>query len=79
MRLKAGDPVEYVITLNNTSTADTPNLDCTISDTAIGFSKNVVLAAGENDASTVPFTIPGGDGEGGGHGRDSLGWRRARV
>ena len=57
---KIGDGVTYTITLNNTSSADTPNMVCTISDPTIGFSKNVTLASGGSDVSTVPFTIPAG-------------------
>ncbi len=55
---KIGDGVTYTITLNNTSSADTPDMVCTISDPTIGFSKNVTLASGGSDVSTVPFTIP---------------------
>jgi hypothetical protein len=55
---KAGDDVEFTITLYNNSSTDTPDMVCTISDATIGFSKDVTLASGTNDVSVVPFTIP---------------------
>ena len=33
---KIGDKVDYVITLENNSSADTPNLNCTVTDTPLG-------------------------------------------
>ncbi len=57
---KIGDDVVYTITVNNTSSADTPNLVCTVSDPTIGFTRAVTLASGASDVSTVPFTIPAG-------------------
>lgn len=57
---KIGDDVTYTLTLHNTSSADSPDLVCTIDDVPIGFSKSVTLASGESDVSTVPFTIPSG-------------------
>ena len=57
---KIGDDVTYTITVNNTSSADTPALECTVSDPTIGFSKPVTLASGASDVSMVPFTIPAG-------------------
>ena len=57
---KIGDPVNYVITLNNTSSADTPDLVCTITDLPIGVNKSVTLPSGESDVTNVTFTIPPG-------------------
>lgn len=62
---KVGDPANYTITLTNTSpppgAAGAPKLDCTVTDSEIGFSKNVTLAAGDPpDVSTPTFTIPSG-------------------
>ena len=57
---KVGDDVSYTITLSNNSSADTPDLVCTISDPIIGFSKDVTLASGGSDVSTVSWTIPEG-------------------
>jgi hypothetical protein len=47
---KVGDPASWVITLNNTSSPDTPDLECTIKDEALGFNVNVTLASGESHA-----------------------------
>ncbi|HKY14878.1 MAG TPA: choice-of-anchor D domain-containing protein, partial [Microthrixaceae bacterium] len=55
---KIGDDVTYTITVVNTSSADSPNLDCTISDALIGLDQAVVLGAGEQSVISVPFTIP---------------------
>ena len=60
---KIGDPVDYTITLDNTSLsgpAGAPNLQCSIDDPTIGFSNSVSLAAGESYTANVPFTIPAG-------------------
>jgi hypothetical protein len=57
---KVGDEVTYTLTLKNTSSADTPDLVCKITDAAIGFSKNVTLASGKEDVATPTFTIPAG-------------------
>ncbi len=57
---KIGDAVTYTITLDNLSSADTPDLTCAIEDAKAGFSKQVTLSAGASDVSTVPFTIPAG-------------------
>ena len=43
---KVGDDVTYTITVENTSPASSPDLECTITDSTIGFSKVVTLAAG---------------------------------
>ena len=50
--------MEYLITLYNNSSADTPDLVCTITDATIGFTQAVTLASGANAPYTVPFTIP---------------------
>jgi uncharacterized repeat protein (TIGR01451 family) len=63
MLSKIGDPVEYTITLENTGLsgpAGAPNLECSIEDPTIGFSRSVILPAGVIDTSNVPFTIPAG-------------------
>ena len=54
---KVGDPVSYTITLNNTSSADSPNLSCTITDVMLGISKSVNLAAGATDTTTASYTV----------------------
>ena len=55
---KAGDSVDYVITLNNTSSADSPDLECTITDAQIGLSETVTLASGASDVQNVSHTVP---------------------
>jgi uncharacterized repeat protein (TIGR01451 family) len=62
---KVGDPAQYTITLTNTSpspgAAGAPKLDCKVTDSEIGFSKDVTgLAVGDSDTSTPAFTIPPG-------------------
>jgi len=54
---KAGDPVEYTITLSNTSSADTPDLVCRVTDALLG-NHGATLASGTDVAFVVPFTIP---------------------
>jgi Domain of unknown function DUF11 len=58
---KIGDNVNYTLTLNNTSSVDTPKLDCTITDPKVGISKDVTLASGESDVTNKTFTIPDTD------------------
>ncbi|MFP5331358.1 MAG: hypothetical protein ACLGHX_03200, partial [Acidimicrobiia bacterium] len=38
-----GDPVDYTITLTNTSSSDTPQLTCTVTDTLLGVNETVSL------------------------------------
>ena len=58
---KATDVVNYTITLNNTSSVDTPDMVCTITDAKLGVSKTVTLASGEGDVTNVPYTVQAGD------------------
>ncbi len=60
---KVGDSVNYVITLNNTSSADTPNLACTITDTMVGLNENVTLASGASHVITTTYVVPAGAGD----------------
>jgi uncharacterized repeat protein (TIGR01451 family) len=56
---KIGDKVDYTITLSNTSSNDTPDLICTISDPAVGVSEQETLASGASKAVNVDdFVIP---------------------
>lgn len=57
---KVGDDVTYTITLANTSSADSPDLECTITDPLLGLNKSVTLASGASDVSSVPYTVPAG-------------------
>jgi uncharacterized repeat protein (TIGR01451 family) len=58
---KVGDSVDYVITLTNTSSADTPTLSCTVTDALLGVNKNVSLASGANDVTNTSRTVLAGD------------------
>ncbi|HER19454.1 MAG TPA: hypothetical protein ENO14_00230, partial [Chromatiales bacterium] len=58
---KVGHDVQYTLSLNNTSSADTPNLECTITDTLLGVNKNVTLASGAQDVTNVTRAIQPGD------------------
>ncbi|MFX0197017.1 MAG: hypothetical protein ACFFCW_12895, partial [Candidatus Hodarchaeota archaeon] len=58
---KVGDDVEYTITLTNTSSTDTPNLECTITDAKLGINKSVTLASGESDVTNATYTVLGTD------------------
>jgi hypothetical protein len=54
---KVGDDVAYTITLNNTSSTDTPDLECTITDAKLGINKSVTLASGKSDVTNVSYTV----------------------
>jgi uncharacterized repeat protein (TIGR01451 family) len=58
---KVGDSVDYTLTLNNTSSADAPALECTITDTTLGINKSVTLASGESDVTNKSYTFQAGD------------------
>jgi len=58
---KVGDSVIYTLTLNNTSSSDTPDLVCTISDPTLGINKSVTLASGASDITTMSYTFQAGD------------------
>jgi hypothetical protein len=55
---KIGDTVNYAITLYNNSSADTPNLDCTVTDPVAGVNATFSVASGANHVINVNFTIP---------------------
>ncbi len=58
---KIGDSVSYTITLSNNSSADTPDLDCTATDTLLGELFSGVLSPGDtvlNESRTVLDTDP---------------------
>ena len=59
---KIGDPVDYTIKVTNTSSADSPNLTCDISDPTVGVDKqDVNLGPGGVDNTSVDdFVIPAG-------------------
>jgi uncharacterized repeat protein (TIGR01451 family) len=58
---KVGDSVDYTITVNNSSSADSPNLECRIQDPLVGLDKVVTLAPGDKDVSTPSRTVQPGD------------------
>ncbi|WP_341502588.1 hypothetical protein [Gallaecimonas sp. GXIMD4217] len=58
---KVGDSVDYVITLDNTSSSDTPDLECTISDTLLGVSESVTLASGAQHVINASRVVQAGD------------------
>ncbi len=57
---KIGDPVDYTITLTNTSTSDTPDMVCTITDPMLGISEAVTLPSGVHHTLTAAYTLPVG-------------------
>ncbi|HEU5097666.1 MAG TPA: hypothetical protein VFU22_01390, partial [Roseiflexaceae bacterium] len=57
---KVGDEVNYTLTLNNTSSADSPPLVCTIIDSKLGVNKNVTLASGNGDVTNIAYTVVAG-------------------
>jgi hypothetical protein len=58
---KLGDDVNYTLTLNNTSSGDTPDLECTITDAMLGINKPVTLASGASDVTNATYTVQAGD------------------
>ncbi|MFU8827357.1 MAG: hypothetical protein ACNA70_07680 [Brevefilum sp.] len=61
---KAGDTVHYTITLTNTSSMDTPNLECTITDTMLGINQPVTLASGAAPYVLTPsYVVQVGDAD----------------
>ncbi len=58
---KIGDTVDYVITLENNSSADTPDLTCTVTDALVGVDETFTVAAGADHTINVnDFVIPAG-------------------
>jgi hypothetical protein len=58
---KVGDSVDYTLALNNTSSSDTPDLECTITDTTLGINKSVTLASGGSDTTSQSHTFQASD------------------
>ncbi|HOU11963.1 MAG TPA: right-handed parallel beta-helix repeat-containing protein [Anaerolineae bacterium] len=58
---KIGDVTPYTLTLANTSSTDSPELVCRITDALLGLDQTVVLAAGAAPSVlTRPYTVPAG-------------------
>jgi uncharacterized repeat protein (TIGR01451 family) len=57
---KIGDTVDYTITLTNTSSADTPDLTCTITDTLVDVDVTFSIGSGDDPhvINVSGFTIP---------------------
>ena len=58
---KATDVVNYTLTLNNTSSPDSPDLVCTVTDALLGVNKAVTLESGQGDVTQVAYTVKAGD------------------
>lgn len=55
---KMGDTVNYTLTLTNTSSADTPDLVCTITDNTLGVNGGATLASSENHVINESQVMP---------------------
>ena len=56
---KAGDTVEYTITVTNDGSTDSPDLTCTVTDTLLGIDQTLSpLAQGQSTTITQSWTIP---------------------
>lgn len=60
---KVGDSVDYTITVTNTSSADSPNLTCTITDVLLGIDKQVNLAPAAIDITNASRVVMAGDAD----------------
>jgi hypothetical protein len=49
------------LTLNNTSSSDSPDLECTITDDFLGIDKSVTLSPGGSDVTNATYTVQTGD------------------
>jgi hypothetical protein len=58
---KVGDDVNYAITLSNTSSVDSPDLECTVSDPLLGINEAVILASGTDHVINASRTVQEGD------------------
>lgn len=59
---KVGDEVEYTITVTNTSSADSPDLVCTVNDTLLGeIDGDLTLASGANQVYSPTYVVQEGD------------------
>jgi uncharacterized repeat protein (TIGR01451 family) len=58
---KVGDSVDYVITVTNTSSPDSPNLTCDIADELLGIAKQVSLAPGEQNVTNASREVKDSD------------------
>lgn len=56
-----GDSVTFTLYLENTSSSDSPNLTCTISDAPLSIEETVNLAPGEQHTVTATYTVQADD------------------
>ena len=60
-KTKPGHVVTYTLTVNNTSSGDSPHLECTITDPKIGVDEQVTVAAGHSKSVTGTYTVQQSD------------------
>ncbi|MGA1839332.1 MAG: hypothetical protein ACMUIU_01795 [bacterium] len=58
---KVGDDVNYTIKLCNNSSADTPDLECKVTDPMLGIDKSVTLPSGACDETKATYKVQSGD------------------
>jgi uncharacterized repeat protein (TIGR01451 family) len=58
---KVGDDVDYTITVNNTSSADSPDLTCSVNDTLLGSFGPYTIASGGNQVINASRTVMAAD------------------
>jgi hypothetical protein len=58
---KVGDDVDYTITVANTSSSDSPNLTCDITDALLGINEQVNLVSGASHVINDSRTVQAGD------------------
>jgi hypothetical protein len=58
---KVGDPINYTLTLTNTSSPDTPDLECTVSDPLLNLSQQVTVGSGLDTKIHAAYTVQSGD------------------
>jgi uncharacterized repeat protein (TIGR01451 family) len=58
---KIGDTANYTLTLDNTSSADTPDLNCEVTDPTLGVDDTFTIASGDSHDTTASHTFQAGD------------------
>ncbi len=58
---KVGDSVDYTITVRNTSSADTPDMEMTITDPLLGINEPVILSSGGDHVINASRVVQPGD------------------
>ncbi len=57
---KEGLTIDYAIKIWNESSADSPDLECTLTDPLTGMSENITFGPGEMRTFNVPYVVPTG-------------------